>query len=364
MNSILHLSARGACVLVLALGVPAFRADAEAPASLRERQAKIQKIAAEAGPAVVAIVPDAEAARRNNEAAGGSGSGVIVSEDGLILTAAHVAQAVGSEFEVILFNGDRVKAKSLGKNFGRDAALARITEPGKYPHVERAPSGVLTEGEWCLALGHSGGPEVDRSAPLRLGRLLETDVDGFIVSDCTLSGGDSGGPLFNLDGKVIGIHSSIGWRTVENRHVPMEAFETAWDRLLKGDEWGRLGMRERPRQPGRARPSPLPDFPDSPAIPETPSPDQPMLGIETRPSDTEGALVGEVHPGSPARKAGVREGDRITKVNDAAVADERALVSDIRRRKPGDDITLTVERDGKTLELKLRLVAAREILEE
>lgn len=362
MNALAHRQSLslGAALLSAALLVPSFTVRAEAPASLRERQERIIKIAAEVAPAVVAIVPDIEAARAKGvNPALGSGSGVLVSEDGLILTAAHVLQAVGEEFEVILHNGDRVKAKSLGKSYGRDAAIGQITEPGKFPFVARAEPDGLAIGDWALAMGHPGGYEVDRSAPLRLGRILETDADGFIVTDCTLSGGDSGGPLFNLDGKVIGIHSSIGWRVAENRHVPMEAFTKNWDRLMKGDEWGRLGMRDRePRnRPNRPR-SQEPEWADAP------SPDQPRLGIEVGPSDEEGALVTYVISDSPAGKAGVKEGDLILKVNGSDVTDSNALVTRVVQLKPGEEVTLTVKRADETLEIKAKLVAAKELKSE
>ena len=333
---------------------------AEAPASLRERQERIIKVASEVAPAVVAIVPDNEAARqRGADPAMGSGSGVLVSEDGLILTAAHVLQAVGEEFSVILSNGDKVKAKSLGRAYGRDAAIGKITEPGKFPFVPRAKAGAFEVGDWALAMGHPGGYEVDRTAPLRLGRVLHKDMDGFIVTDCTLSGGDSGGPLFNLNGEVIGIHSSIGWRVAENRHVPMEAFEKNWDRLMKGDEWGRLGMRDRePRnRPNRQRPPEA-----EPA--QGPPPDQPMLGIRLNPSDKEGALVQRVEDGSPARAAGVQVGDVIIKLNGEGIPDGDALISQVIKRKPGDEVTLTVERGDQTLELKAKLVAAKDLKDE
>jgi serine protease Do len=333
---------------------------AEAPSSLRERQERIIKVSSEVAPAVVAIVPDVEAAReRGVNPALGSGSGVIVSEDGIILTAAHVLQAVGEEFEVILSNGDRVKAKALGKAYGRDAAIGKITEPGKFPHVTRAPAGQLEVGDWALAMGHPGGYEVDRSAPLRLGRVLHKDTEGFVVTDCTLSGGDSGGPLFNLDGQVIGIHSSIGWRIAENRHVPMEAFENNWERLMKGDEWGRLGMRDR-------EPRNRPNRPRSPeAIPaDGPTPDQPMLGVGLSPSDQEGALVEKVEDGSPARAAGVQAGDLIIKLNGEGIADGPGLAAQVIKRKPGDEITLTVARGDQTLELKAKLVAAKDLKSE
>lgn len=336
-------------------GLPALPLPAEAPPALLERQQRIQQVMTAVSPAVVAIVTDPDSENRNpNEM--GSGSGVIVTEDGLILTAAHVLQAVGEEFNVILSTGTRVKAKALGKNRSRDSALAKITEPGKYPHVDRAVADSLTEGEWCVALGHPGGYEVDRAAPLRLGRILEKDVDGFIVSDCTLSGGDSGGPLFNLDGKLIGIHSSIGWRVAENRHVPMAAFEKDWDRLMDGETWGRLGMVERaPRAEGRRNTEPEPA--------QGPAPDQALLGVTVGSSllGQPGAIVNEVTPRSPAGKAGVETGDIITKINGKAIPDSEALGVNVRSFKPGDEIILTVERNGKTLELKTKLIAAKEL---
>jgi serine protease Do len=331
---------------------------AESPAGLRERQEKIIKIAADVAPAVVAIVPDVEAARaKGADPAMGSGSGVIVSEDGLIMTAAHVLQAVGDEFEVILSSGDRVKAKSLGKAYGRDAALGQIIESGKYPHVKRAEPGDLAEGEWALAMGHPGGYEVDRSAPLRLGRLIHTDSDGFVVTDCTLSGGDSGGPLFNLDGELIGIHSSIGWRVAENRHVPMEAFTKNWDRLMKGDEWGRLGLADRGP---RSRPNRQRDLEESK---ETgPAPDQPMLGVALLGANEDaGAVVDDVAENSPAGRAGVQSGDVIVKLNGESIPDAESLVSLVGKRKPGEEVTLTVERGKETLDLKATLVAAKDM---
>lgn len=138
---------------------------------------------------------------------------------------------------------------------------------------------------------------------MRLGRILEADVDNFLVTDCTLSGGDSGGPLFNLDGKLIGIHSSIGWQVAENRHVPMQAFKENWDRLMKGDSWGRLSLNDRRNPFRRGQPQAEDeDEGDTEAAVDEPLSDQPILGVLTGSSEDEGAYVGSVTPGSPARK--------------------------------------------------------------
>ena len=342
------------------LGALAPPALGEAPAPLVQRQEKVIKVAQGVMPAVVAIVPGISGPDEKPKGMG-SGSGVIVSNDGLILTAGHVLKAVGEEFEVILANGARHKAKSLGKAYGRDAAVAQITDKGSYPHVERAEPDQVNVGDWCLALGHPGGYEVDRNPPVRLGRVLEADVDSFLVTDCTLSGGDSGGPLFNLDGKLIGIHSSIGWQVAENRHVPMQAFKENWDRLMKGDSWGKLSLNERRNPFRRSQPDADEEENDSPAAVDEPKGDQPVLGVLTGPSEDEGALVGQVTPGSPAAKAGLEAGDLIEKVDGKAVSNSEQLVASIRNHKPGDTVKLTVDRDGKPLELEARLVAAKDL---
>jgi len=170
-----------------------------------------------------------------------SGSGVIVSEDGYILTAAHVIAVPGDIFEIELSDGRKVKAKSLGMNHDFDAGLAKIQGEGKWPFVEmakRAPK----PGDWCLATGHPGGIFTDRKPPLRLGRVLvvgdSTDPLAGIQTDATVYPGDSGGPLFNLDGEVVGIHSNIGYDVVENQHVPVEVYRRHWDDFKASKETG------------------------------------------------------------------------------------------------------------------------------
>lgn len=337
-----------------ALGGP-LSAAIEPPASLRERQERIREVATETAPAVVALVPDSRGGGDPENRRLGSGSGVIVSRDGLILTAAHVAEAVGDEFAVVLSDGRRVKAKALGKSLNRDAALAQITTEGEYPFVDQAEPEDVKEGQWVLAMGHPGGYEVFRPAPLRLGRVVDADDAGFIVSDCTLSGGDSGGPLFNLEGKLIGIHSSIGWRLAENRHVPIGAFREDWERLMKGDTWGRLSLaRGGDFEPRRGR-----------GLPPDPSqaldPEQPVLGVTINRLASEGAVVEAVADNSPAKKAGLQAGDIIEKVNDEQIDSGLDLVRAIRKFKAGDEVTLAVARDGQKLELKTELTRVKDL---
>lgn len=166
---------------------------------------------------------------------GSMGSGVIISEDGLVLTAAHVVPEAGGEIVIVLADGTQVAGKALGVNRGIDSGMAQITTEGTYPTAPVADSDTVWEGDWCIAFGHGGGVQTDRPAPMRLGRMLHvtsaSKATRWLTTDCTVISGDSGGPLFDLQGNVIGIHSNIGMSVLVNRHVPISAFHAQWDDL-------------------------------------------------------------------------------------------------------------------------------------
>ena len=118
--------------------------------------------------------------------------------------------------------------------------MARITEEGMYPFTPVADAGGLWEGDWCIAFSHAAGIQVDRPAPMRLGRIVHVSssaaMTGAITTDCTVVSGDSGGPLFNLQGEVIGIHSNIEMNVLVNRHVPIDVYHAQWEELLEPNE--------------------------------------------------------------------------------------------------------------------------------
>ena len=186
---------------------------------------------------------------------GSMGSGVIISEDGLILTAAHVLPEAGGDIVIVLSDGRQVAGKALGVNRKIDSGMARITEEGTYPTAPVAESGTMWEGDWCIAFGHGGGVQTDRPAPMRLGRMLHVTSTSepvrWLTTDCTVISGDSGGPLFDLQGNVIGIHSNIGMSVLVNRHVPISAYHAQWDDLLEaGKEVSILPEPKAPLIPG------------------------------------------------------------------------------------------------------------------
>ena len=152
------------------------------------------------------------------ESNGGTASGVIVSPDGLVLTAAHVTGAPGKKVKVTLPGGKTVEAESLGVDEATDAAMLRLPPPAKaWPFVPLSREvRLLKLGDWCFALGHPGGWDAARGSVLRVGKLVKISPN-MLQSDCVLMGGDSGGALFNLAGEVIGINSQI-WRGRDQNH--------------------------------------------------------------------------------------------------------------------------------------------------
>ena len=117
--------------------------------------------------------------------------------------------------------------------------MVKIGVEGKYPALEMGNSADLKVGQWVIAIGHPGGFRENRTPVVRVGRILF--VSSFVIrTDCTLVGGDSGGPLFDMQGRVIGIHSRIGGLAIsENMHVPVDTFREEWARLAAGESYGK-----------------------------------------------------------------------------------------------------------------------------
>ncbi|WP_265595005.1 trypsin-like peptidase domain-containing protein [Haloferula sp. BvORR071] len=260
----------------------------------------------------------------------GSGSGVIVSPEGLILTAAHVTGGVGKEFTVIFEDGKKVKAESLGLNSSVDCAMARITEPGTYPFVEIDRDDSAKLGDWVFALGHSGGFDKERGVVSRIGRLVQVK-DSTIQSDCSLIGGDSGGPLFDLSGHLIGIHSRVGARTPENMHVPVREFVKNWDKMQKEEFVGDGPFAKKPEK-GKG-----------------------FLGLGTKERAGGGLDVDKVGRESPAEKAGLKPGDILLKMDGTELKSKGQFQDLLKEKAPTDKVALELLRNGKPETLTLRL---------
>ena len=273
---------------------------------------------------VLKILPKAKQAVVALEDGGGAGSGVIVSEDGLVLTAAHVIGRPNKRITVRLPNGKRLKAISLGGSQISDAGMVRITEEGNFTAVPLAPAGSSEIGNWCIALGHPGGFDSKRGIVTRLGRVIAKKGET-IRTDGRLLGGDSGGPLFDLDGRVIGIHSRIASKDDQNFHVTIESFHAN----RKAFEAGEFLTDERRRKGG-------------------------FLGVACEETD-EGLLIREVVEDSAALKAGIRSGDVLLAIDDEPIDTREELIFNLTAHKPGEIVVILLRRDDKELSLRATL---------
>jgi serine protease Do len=266
---------------------------------------------------VTALVPKVSPAVVAVEIGFSSGSGVVISSDGLVLTAGHVAGRPNRDVKFIFPDGKVAHGRTIGADHDADTGLMRITDPGPWPNV---PVGDLKHarlGDWVLALGHPGGFDAQRSLVVRLGRIISL-VPGVLQSDCTISPGDSGGPLFDMHGRVIAIHSAISTSLDENFHVPITDVFDTWTELV------------------------------SSTIP------RPHLGA-TVVDDPPGCRLTAVESNSPAAMAGLKVGDHVVRVDGRDIVAAASLMRWLEETDPGDTLTLQVKRDDKTLSFALKL---------
>jgi len=162
------------------------------------------------------------------------GSGVVISESGYVLTAAHVIGRPNRDVTIRFPDGTTVQGRTLGIHTQADGGLIKIKGEGKWPFAPMVThEDYPVPGDWCLSTGHPGGFQLDRSPPIRIGRIIDVDKNT-LRSDCTITGGDSGGPLFDMQGRVIGIHSRISEESSVNLHGPVLAYVEVWDDLIAG----------------------------------------------------------------------------------------------------------------------------------
>ena len=253
------------------------------------------------------------------------GSGVIISKDGYVLTAAHVAGKANRTVKFFFADGTTKLGQTLGLNRTLDAGLMKIADVTDLPFAEMGKVDNLNFGQWCLAMGHPGGYQSDRKPVLRLGRVLFNNNE-VITTDCTLVGGDSGGPLFDMQGKVIGINSRIASELRANMHVPVSTYsDTAiWDRLVKAEEWGHY--------PGQ----------------------KPSLGVVGEDGTNE-AKIKTVHADSPAEDGGLKAGDVVLKFDETTITNFDSLAAEVQKCQPGAKVNIVVKRgeETKTLEVKI-----------
>lgn len=339
MNAVRRAGWIGIAVLGLATGLGwAGQCGAQTPVSLDMPPATAAVLAARA-PASVAelkliqkqlldVLAKALPATTDVEVGRASGSGVIVSPDGIVLTAAHVIGRPGRRAWVELSDGRRLRATTLGADHDADAGMLKIdAPPTDLPYVSVYEGPPLEPGAWVVTTGQPGGLIEGRSPPVRLGRVLFRD-DDLLCTDCKLVGGDSGGPLFNMQGQVVGIHSSIGPMITHNFHVPITAFHNDWKRLTSSELWGG-------------------DYDEK-------NSDRAVLGV-TGESVGGKCVLTIVTENMAAAKAGVKVGDVVLAVNGREISTFEQLKKTISLKAPGDRVALRIDRHGEIVELRMQL---------
>ncbi len=267
------------------------------------------------------------------------GTGFIISEDGYILTNNHVIEGA-DKIRVNLEGDDNdYKAEVVGADPGTDLALIKITSERKLPMVPMGDSDGLRVGEWVIAVGnpyyyeHTVTVGVVSAKGRKLGDLSkDPSLDEFIQTDAAINFGNSGGPLLNVNGEVIGVNSAIS--SVGQGigfAVPINTAKAILSQLKATGhvQRGYLGIRLRNVNA---------DLRDA-------------FGLK----DTKGALVEDVEKGLPGDRAGLRPGDVILGVDGKNVNTMDELVKIISSREPGSRVKLSVLREGRPVVLTARL---------
>ncbi|MCH2547878.1 MAG: DegQ family serine endoprotease [Alphaproteobacteria bacterium] len=265
------------------------------------------------------------------------GSGFIVDPDGYVVTNNHVIEGA-SEIHVVLSDDTKLDAKVIGHDTKTDVALLKVESKEPLPYVRFGDSDTARVGDWVIAIGNPfglGGTVTAGIISARARNINAGPFDDFIQTDASINRGNSGGPLFNLDGDVIGINTAIfspsGGSIGIGFAVPSALAKPVINQLKEHGRTfrGWLGVKIQPVDEKVA---------DS-------------LGMKR----AYGALVAEVTPDSPAAKAGLEVRDVITHFDGRAIDEMRLLPRMVAETKIGKKTEVTVLRNGKTLNLDVTL---------
>ena len=262
------------------------------------------------------------------------GSGFVISSDGYVLTNDHVVKGANGVY-VTFNNGKEYKAKVVGTDAPTDIALLKIDATGLKP-LEIGDSDKLKKGQWVLAIGSPFGLNSTVTAGIVSAINRNTgDYLPFIQTDVAVNPGNSGGPLLNLAGQVVGINSQIisrsgGFMGI-SLSIPIDEVMRVVDQLKAHGKVmrGKIGVE----------------------ISDVHSDVAKALGL----GESHGALVSSVEPKGPAAKAGVHAGDVITSYDGQDIKHAWELPRLVGQTNPGSEATLKVWRKGKTLDLKVRV---------
>jgi len=324
----------------------AFAAEATGAQLLEQIQNVFIDLAERVRPAVVNIAPVSTSARSqetlrdrspNNP---GSGSGVIVDKQGLIVTNNHVV-GDAKEVEVRLSNRSKFVGQVIGRDPDTDLAIVQITPATELATVPFGDSSKVRVGQWVLAVGNPFA--LDRTVTLGVVSGLDRDAvrlsryEAFIQTDASINPGNSGGPLFNLKGEVIGINTAIinfaqgiGFAIPSNMVLQVVDQLRSRGKVVRG--WLGVGIQEVTAELAG------------------------KFGIK----DTDGVLVNDVFENEPAYRAGIKPGDIISKVNGRPIETPSGLSRSVAALLPGAKIDLEIVRNGERRQVVVDLGERKE----
>lgn len=271
---------------------------------------------------------------RRDEPRKGTGTGFVIDKDGYILTNHHVVDGA-DRIMVRLFDGRSLRAEKVGSDPDTDIALIKVASSAPMAHAPLGNSDRLRVGEWVVAIGNPLAYEhtVTAGVVSFLGRkLFDTSLDRYIQTDAAINFGNSGGPLINSRGEVIGINAAISSRASNiGFAVPINQARDILPQLrdLGRVSRGYIGVTLKDLDPDLQRSLQL------------------MM--------TRGALVQDVTANSPGARAGMRAYDVIVAVDGKAVTTNDALIRDIAARRPGTSASLQIVRDGRSMTVAVKL---------
>jgi serine protease Do len=317
----------------------------------------IADVAQEVGKSVVSLMTEQQRTveslyfGRRMATSQAAGTGVIIDTEGHVLTNKHVVAEGTKSVSVVTYDGTEYKADIIGRDPLNDLAIIKVQNPKDFVPARLADSDTVRIGQKVIAIGNAlgrfqntvtSGIISGMGRPVAAGSEYDDEVEqlsNLFQTDAAINSGNSGGPLLNFNGEVIGINTAVA---AEAQNIGFAIpINEAKSIIASVQKTGKVA--------------------------------RPFLGVQFvmltdavakqfNLSITEGAYIG-TSPGtvvadSPAQKAGVKPGDVITKVNDITLTTNRPLTSAISRFAVGDTITITVVRDGKEQQLQVTLVAA------
>lgn len=305
------------------------------PGSPIEGRLDVAEVIDHVAASVVTISADVDSQFGRGQA---TGTGVIISSDGEILTNAHVVEGA-SEIRVRLAGETEPReARLLASDLGNDLALLRMNGDGFDAAVFADPDSIRIGDEVVaigFALGLDGDPSVTLGIVSALDRTIGTDgayLDGLIQTDAAISSGNSGGPLVNARGEVVGINTAVARDTATSAATNV-GFAISAGEALPVIEALRAQSGGDPRSEGYLG-----------------------VGLGERSDGGQGAVIQSVEADTPAAAVGIEAGDLVVAADGAPIDGATGLIAAIRDLRPGDSTTLTIVRDGEQLDVTVTLI--------